>query len=124
MASAFVKFLKNYFGVFVKANPYSLYVLSILLLTFMLNQLDRFVLPITAVESSQDLKFGTQGCLSLKNASKSDGALCGKARSNQTLCNSLISNVTNSPICKYDYNGQGTEYQVHFSGLNIKRNNQ
>ncbi len=114
MATVFVNFLKNYFGVFVKATPYSLYVLAVLLLTFMLNQLDRFVLPVTAVETTQDLKFGTKGCLSLKNKniSASDAALCGKA--NQSSCITLVSS-DNISLCKYDYNGQGTEYQVIIS---------
>ena len=69
----------TYFGVFLKAKPYSLYVLFILFLTFMLNQLDRFALPITSIESAQTLEYGSKSCLKFKNASSDDGSICQSA---------------------------------------------
>lgn len=42
-------FFTKYFGVFRNAKPYSLYVLLVLYLTYMLNQLDRYALSITSI---------------------------------------------------------------------------
>lgn len=68
--------LKAYFKVFFKASPYSLYVLLILFLTFMLDQLDRYALPITSIESAQELEYGEQSCLSFKNVTREFSKLC------------------------------------------------
>lgn len=68
-----------YFGVFLKAKPYSLYVLFVLFLTFMLNQLDRYALPITSIESAQALEYGSKSCLKFKNASKEASSICSSA---------------------------------------------
>jgi hypothetical protein len=62
--------LKSYVQVFRKASPYSLYVLFILFLTFMLNQLDRYALPITNIETAQELHYGDRACLKLSNQTK------------------------------------------------------
>jgi hypothetical protein len=68
--------LMNYLLVFRKGSPYSLYVLIVLLLTYMLNQLDRYALSITSVEAAQELKFGDKSCLKLANQTKENGAKC------------------------------------------------
>lgn len=78
-------FIRNYFQVFVKAKPYSLYVLFILLITFFLNQLDRFALAATSVETAQALKYGDLACLKLKNASNADANICSGYKDNATL---------------------------------------
>ena len=79
-------FLRSYFQVFVKAKPYSLYVLLILLATFFLTQLDRFALAATSVEVAQALSFGDKSCLKLKTA---------KGANDTDTCNSFkSSNVT------------------------------
>ena len=44
------------------ARPYSLYVLLILMVVYLLNQLDRFVLGIAGKSLSTDLKFGDRSC--------------------------------------------------------------
>lgn len=105
---------RSYFAVFLNAKPYSLYVLFILLVTFMLNQLDRFVLPITAVKSAQELEFGDRACLKLSNTNASNQELnkCSlKSAENETICLNLTSS-SGANICQYNYNGQGTAYQV------------
>ena len=68
--------LLNYVEVFRKAQPYSLYVLFILLVTYMLNQLDRYALSITSVETAQDLKYGEKSCLKMPN--QTNGDICKK----------------------------------------------
>ena len=68
--------LLSYVQVFKQASAYSLYVLAVLLMTYMLNQLDRYALSITSIETAQALKYGDQSCLKLKNASKADGDYC------------------------------------------------
>ena len=47
----------------VHASGYSLYVLLLLLLTYLLNQLDRYMLAVVARPSAQEIHFGDQGCL-------------------------------------------------------------
>lgn len=44
-------------------RPYSCYVLLMLLLAYLLNQLDRYMLSITIKPLSQELKFGDKGCM-------------------------------------------------------------
>jgi hypothetical protein len=58
--------------VFKKAKPYSLYVLIVLLLTYMLNQLDRYALSITSVEIAQELKYGDKSCQKLPDITGAD----------------------------------------------------
>lgn len=68
--------LLTYVEVFKKANAYSLYVLFIMLATYILNQLDRYTLSITNVETAQAVKFGDKACLKLSNVSKLEGEAC------------------------------------------------
>ncbi len=49
-------------ALFRSARPYSLYVLLILMVVYLLNQLDRFVLGIAGRNLSRDLKFGDLSC--------------------------------------------------------------
>lgn len=44
------------------ASPYSLYVLVVLMVVYLLNQLDRFVLGIAGKSLARDLHFGQLGC--------------------------------------------------------------
>jgi hypothetical protein len=76
---------KNIFKVFYKASPYSLYVLLVLFITFMLDQLDRFALPITSIEVAQDLKYGDKSCLKLGNKSKDFVEICSSFNKNEEL---------------------------------------
>ena len=105
--------IKNYIQVFRKASPYSLYVLFVMLVIYMLNQLDRYALSITSVEIAQSLKYGDKSCLPLSGFPKELSNLCKNLT--ETLCNLFVVNGTNGTlehVCKYDYNGQGVEYQV------------
>ena len=47
----------------LRSSGYSLYVLALLTLTNLLNQLDRYMLAVVARPSAQDIHFGDQGCL-------------------------------------------------------------
>lgn len=105
--------IKNYIEVFRQAKAYSLYVLFAMLVVYMLNQLDRYALSITSVEIAQSLKYGDKSCLPLPGFSKNISNLCKNLT--QTLCEKFVINTTNGTeqhVCKYDYNGQGVEYQV------------
>ncbi len=62
--------LLSYVQVFRQAKPYALYVLFVLFVTFMLNQLDRYALAITNIETAQELKYGDRACLKLSNQTK------------------------------------------------------
>ena len=54
----------------LRSSGYSLYVLLLLLLAYLLNQLDRYMLAIVARPSAQEIEFGDQGCL-LNDTAKS-----------------------------------------------------
>ena len=44
-------------------RPYALYVLLILMIVYLLNQTDRFILGVCSEEISRDLEFGERECL-------------------------------------------------------------
>lgn len=113
--------LTNYLNVFKQAKPYSLYVLFLLLVVYMHNQLDRYALSITSIEIAQELKYGDKSCMKLDaSVSTADAKKCSNL--NETVCvrTNITVNGTEKPICKYDYNGQGIEYQVKFDASLIK----
>lgn len=90
---------------------YSIYVLLILLLTYLLNQLDRYMLAIVTKPLAQEIHYGDQGCMT--NASAlipGPQSLCQKA-TNESACAAVQFNGTNSG-CKWDYTGQGFDYQI------------
>jgi hypothetical protein len=68
--------LLNYLLVFKKASPYSLYVLIVLFFVYMLNQLDRYALSITNIETAQELHYGDRSCMKTK-FNKNDGLCTG-----------------------------------------------
>jgi hypothetical protein len=84
--SPVLSFFVTYFGVFLKAKPYSLYVLAVLFMTYLLNQLDRYALSITNLETARELKYGDKACFKKDNASATDGKICTS--------NTVISNQT------------------------------
>jgi len=73
-------------GLLTAAQPYSLYILVILMVVYLLNQLDRFVLGIASKDLVRDLKFGEKSCF--LNTSELDSNL-----SCSTYCNE-IDNLT------------------------------
>lgn len=46
-----------------KAGGYAVYVLFLLLGTYLLNQLDRYALAVSSQPMAHDIKFGDKGCL-------------------------------------------------------------
>lgn len=106
------KMIRSYFKVFYQAKPYSLYVLFVLFLTFMLDQLDRYALPITSIQSAQELKYGEKSCIELSNNKSEEYTSICATYTDVDSCDSAVSNTTDVKICKYDYNGQGIEYQL------------
>jgi len=54
---------------------YSIYVLFMLLLTYLINQLDRFLLGIVTKPMSQDLGYGDWACMRNESV-KSDAVIC------------------------------------------------
>lgn len=44
-------------------RPYSVYVLVLVLLAYLLNQLDRYMLAITAKPMAQEIRYGDQDCM-------------------------------------------------------------
>lgn len=45
------------------SRPYALYVLLVLMIVYLLNQADRFILGVCSEEISRDLQFGERECL-------------------------------------------------------------
>lgn len=90
--------------------------LFLFLLTYLLNQLDRFLFGVTAKAMAQEIHFGDLACMI--NTTFSDKDLVGG--NNKTLsceattadnCTAL-QNKDGLNVCKWDYNGQGLEYQI------------
>ncbi|XP_043214141.1 MFS-type efflux pump MSMEG_3705-like isoform X1 [Amphibalanus amphitrite] len=95
----------------LRSSGYSLYVLLLLLLTYLLNQLDRYMLAIVARPSAQEIEFGDKGCL-LNETVKStleDGNCT--AITTETTCTSFV-DADGHHGCKWDYTGTGTEYNL------------
>lgn len=90
---------------------YASYVLLLMLLTYLLNQLDRYMLAITSKSLAHDMHFGDQACMvnASLSAAQIKGAVCNATT--QASCQ-----ATTSPegftACTWDYNGQGLEYQL------------
>ncbi|RUS76157.1 hypothetical protein EGW08_016069 [Elysia chlorotica] len=92
-------------------RPYSMYVLLVLLLAYLFNQLDRYMLAITITPLSQDLEFGDLKCF--KNDSTPTFGQT-KYKCNGTAHDSCLSvvNANGTSLCKWDYSGQGWGYQI------------
>ncbi|RXM94623.1 Protein spinster-like 1 [Acipenser ruthenus] len=94
---------------FCKAGGYPVYVLCILLITYLLNQLDRYILAIVILPLAQEIHFGDKSCL--PNETRQPGPLQCNNASGDKHCYSLL-NANGTPYCKWDYNGNGWEYQI------------
>ncbi|WAR31342.1 SPNS1-like protein [Mya arenaria] len=100
-----------------KISIYQVYTLIIFLITYLLNQLDRYMLAITIKPMSQELKFGDMDCMLLSNYSSNDaisnGAKCEDAKDTKSCFAKTYGNGSEAiNPCKWDYNGQGFEYQI------------
>ena len=58
------------------SRPYSLYVLCVLMLVYLLNQANRFLLGVTGKEVVKDLHFGEYICLPNITSSLPDNVSC------------------------------------------------
>ncbi|MBN3288338.1 SPNS1 protein, partial [Polyodon spathula] len=94
---------------FCKAGGYPVYILCILLITYLLNQLDRYILAIVILPLAQEIHFGDKSCL--PNETSQPGPLQCNNASDEKHCKSLL-NADSIPYCKWDYNGNGWEYQI------------
>lgn len=63
--------LQSVFSLIRAARKYSLYILLILMIVYLLNQLDRFVLGIAGRSLARDLQFGSRSCF------VNDSSICG-----------------------------------------------
>lgn len=92
---------------------YPLYVLFLLLLTYLFNQLDRYALAICTREMAQEIHYGDMGCLQLTNVSESIiGNIDCSSKQNEESCNAAVGTDNKTHICYYDYTGLGFEYQL------------
>ncbi|KAL5011414.1 hypothetical protein ScPMuIL_009965 [Solemya velum] len=92
-------------------RPYSVYVLFILLATYLFNQLDRYMLAITIKPMAQEIHFGDLACM--VNNSVPDVASKGVTCNGTTSVScERITNENGTRVCKFDYDGQGFDYQI------------
>ncbi|XP_041370209.1 MFS-type efflux pump MSMEG_3705-like isoform X2 [Gigantopelta aegis] len=92
-------------------KPYNMYVLFLLLITYLLNQLDRYMLAITSKSMAQDVHFGDQACM-VNTSFTAPETKDIKCNGTTVARCDAISNVNGSHVCKFDYNGQGWDYQI------------
>ncbi|XP_072045497.1 MFS-type efflux pump MSMEG_3705-like [Amphiura filiformis] len=97
-----------------KAGIYALYVLFLLLLAYLLNQLDRYCLAICTQPMAQEIEYGDQSCLALKNVSKDirGDVDCPKIKNDPDSCDEQTGTDNKTIVCDYNYNGNGFQYQL------------
>ncbi|KAK7095407.1 MFS-type efflux pump MSMEG_3705-like [Littorina saxatilis] len=84
---------------------YASYVLLLMLLTYLLNQLDRYMLAITSQPLAREVHFGDKACAI--NETLPDNVTA------RAVCNATAeASCVLSKDCTWDYNGQGLEYQI------------
>ncbi|XP_071948158.1 protein spinster homolog 1-like [Antedon mediterranea] len=93
---------------------YSFYVLLLLLLAYLLNQLDRYTLAIVTKHMAQDIHYGDQGCISTVNKTVEDNAHVNCTDVKQQYCDNTTVTYKNETLhsCKWDYTGNGLQYQL------------
>ncbi|KAF6023363.1 hypothetical protein EB796_018320 [Bugula neritina] len=104
---AFLDFLRS-------LTPYKCYVLLLCLLAYLLNQLDRYLLPVMSKHIAHDIHYGDMGCLDRDgyfNSSITDDKYCSHI-STKSACESGFYFGGNESVCEWDYTGQGIEYQL------------
>ncbi len=70
------------------SSIYSLYVLLILLMAYLLNQLDRYTLPIVTTQAGYDLNYGDVVCMTNTQASAEDFDALNISSSVKKICSS------------------------------------
>ncbi|XP_076436399.1 MFS-type efflux pump MSMEG_3705-like [Babylonia areolata] len=91
---------------------YPSFVLLLMLLTYLLNQLDRYMLAITAQPLARDVHFGDLACdlnASLPDNVSTQGVACNATSVDSCLATTNAEGVL---VCVWDYNGQGLQYQI------------
>ncbi|XP_070581990.1 MFS-type efflux pump MSMEG_3705-like isoform X2 [Ptychodera flava] len=96
-----------------RAKCYAGYVLALLLIAYLLNQLDRYALAIVTQPMAQDIHYGDQSCLYSDTVPDPDKAevKCIDILDEESCESRTIDNGTITP-CKWDYNGNGFQYQI------------
>ncbi|XP_072908368.1 protein spinster-like [Hemitrygon akajei] len=95
---------------FCQAGGYPVYVLCCLLVTYLLNQLDRYVLAIVALPLAQELEFGDRSCLPVDGAERGALRQCRNASSQESCL--ALQNENKTQLCQWNYDGTGWEYQI------------
>lgn len=97
-----------------KIGPYHFYALVLFLVTYLLNQLDRYMLAITIKPMAQELQFGDKGCMVMDNYTESDlgNVKCNALTEDKCIATTAGNGTEKHTVCKWDYNGQGFEYQI------------
>ncbi|PFX18488.1 uncharacterized protein LOC111339466 [Stylophora pistillata] len=103
-----------------KAGGYAVYVLFLLLCTYLLNQLDRYTLAVSSQPMAHDIHFGDKGCLPYNSTFSSKYKdFCVKSEKdssqperNQTICELKTPHNSTQHVCAWDYDGTGSDYQI------------
>ncbi|XP_046440533.1 protein spinster homolog 1-like isoform X2 [Daphnia pulex] len=95
-----------------KQNIYSIYVLLLFLITYLLNQLDRYMLAIVTKPLAQEIHYGDQGCMTNTSATFPTPQVVCQKLTNESSCAQFLYNDTTFGGCKWDYTGQGFDYQI------------
>ncbi|XP_072176914.1 MFS-type efflux pump MSMEG_3705-like [Diadema setosum] len=97
---------------FNRAGIYASYVLLILLVTYLLNQLDRYALAVCTQPMAQDIGYGDYGCLERKNVSDSEMPKNGCPKNATRDECDTYKGPNNTEVCYYERTGQGLQYQI------------
>ncbi|EDV27969.1 uncharacterized protein TRIADDRAFT_12709, partial [Trichoplax adhaerens] len=89
---------------------YPVYVLVVLLLTYLLNQLDRYAIGVTSMYIAQDMHWGDKDCL--LNMSYSIAEVGNTSCTINRTLPVAEAEAIGYRVCKYDFNGQGELYQL------------
>lgn len=92
------------------SRPYSLYVLLILMVVYLINQMDRFVLGVVSTSLAEDLQFAHQSCFPNLSTPLPRNMSCVGACTdirNQSLCDDR-----GTVPCVWDYTATGIRYEV------------
>ena len=103
---------RPWYSTFGLTNTWALF---LFLLTYLLNQLDRFLFGITAKSMAQEIHFGDKACMINTSFTANDlkvGNTTMKCNVGTEMNCAWLVNGDGLHPCKWDYNGQGIEYQI------------
>nr|XP_039262749.1 protein spinster-like [Styela clava] len=92
---------------------YTWYCSLALMLCYAVGELGHFLLGVTSKPMAQDIHFGDQGCMPNEETHNEVHEMC-KSSSDDNFPEEQCSNVTlnGSFVCRWDYKGDGVEYQL------------